>query len=80
MHPPEAMNENSVRSLNVPDVEREELEVDVLLVGAGPANLSCAIHLQRLLAERGVEDKMILDSELSGILPLLNLNGQGGER
>jgi electron-transferring-flavoprotein dehydrogenase len=54
------MNENPVHNLNVRDVEREELEVDVLLVGAGPATLSCAIHLQRLLAERGVEDKMIL--------------------
>ena len=26
-------------------VEREILEMDVLLVGAGPANLSCALHL-----------------------------------
>ena len=54
------MNENSVYNLNVRDVEREELEVDVLLVGAGPATLSCAIHLSKLLAEKGIEDKMIL--------------------
>jgi electron-transferring-flavoprotein dehydrogenase len=47
-------------SLNLPDVEREELPVDVLLVGAGPASLACAIHLQRLLAERGQDDKTLL--------------------
>lgn len=47
-------------SLNAKDVERETLEVDVLLVGAGPASLACAIHLQRLLKERGMEDKTIL--------------------
>ena len=47
-------------SLNARGVEREELPVDVLLVGAGPANLACAIHLQRLLQERGLEGKTIL--------------------
>lgn len=47
-------------SLNLPGVEREELPVDVLLVGSGPANLACAIHLQRLLAARGIADKTIL--------------------
>ena len=40
--------------------ERESLDVDVLIVGAGPAGLSCAIHLRRLLAERGMEDKTVL--------------------
>jgi electron-transferring-flavoprotein dehydrogenase len=30
-------------------MEREQLEVDVLLVGAGPANLACALHLTRLV-------------------------------
>ncbi|MCP3915050.1 MAG: electron transfer flavoprotein-ubiquinone oxidoreductase [bacterium] len=49
-----------ITSLNVGDVEREELPVDVLLVGAGPASLACAIHLQRLLAEKGMDDKTIL--------------------
>ena len=28
-------------------IEREELPVDVLFVGAGPANLASAIHLAR---------------------------------
>jgi electron-transferring-flavoprotein dehydrogenase len=31
-------------------IERETLEMDVLLVGAGPANLSCALHLSKLVA------------------------------
>ena len=30
-------------------IERETLEMDVLLVGAGPANLSCALHLSKLI-------------------------------
>lgn len=31
-------------------VEREEMEVDVLIVGAGPAGLGAAIHLRHLIA------------------------------
>jgi electron-transferring-flavoprotein dehydrogenase len=53
-------------SLNLPGIERETLEVDVLLVGAGAANLACAIHLQRLLAARGISDKSILVLEKAG--------------
>ena len=30
--------------------ERETLDMDVLLVGAGPANLACALHLSELIA------------------------------
>jgi electron-transferring-flavoprotein dehydrogenase len=30
-------------------VEREKLEADVLIVGAGPAGLSCALHLSNLI-------------------------------
>jgi len=54
------MSKTRQYSLNIPGVEREELPVDVLLVGAGPANLACAIHLQRLLAEKGLSDKTVL--------------------
>lgn len=42
-------------NLNLRDVERDELEVDVLLVGAGAANLACAIHLKRLAKARGLD-------------------------
>ena len=41
-------------------VEREELEVDVLVVGAGPAGLAAAIQLRRLLVEAGQADKTVL--------------------
>jgi electron-transferring-flavoprotein dehydrogenase len=47
-------------SLNVQGIAREELPADVLLVGAGPANLACAIHLARLLEARGIQGKSIL--------------------
>ena len=47
-------------SLNAKDVEREELPVDVCIVGAGTAGLSCAIHLARLLEEAGDQDRTIL--------------------
>ena len=47
-------------SLNAEGVEREELEVDVLLVGAGPSALSCAIHLKRQLDAAGKDDVSIL--------------------
>ena len=47
-------------SLNLPGIERDQLDVDVLLIGAGPATLACAIHLKRLLEQRGASDKTIL--------------------
>ena len=30
-------------------VQRERLEADVLIVGAGPAGLACALHLANLI-------------------------------
>jgi electron-transferring-flavoprotein dehydrogenase len=47
-------------SLNADDVEREDLEVDVLLVGAGPATLACAISLARGFQERGEERTVLV--------------------
>src|SRR6059058_1507255 len=38
-------------------MERESLEMDVVFVGAGPANLSGALHLSRLIAEHDHNEK-----------------------
>ena len=35
--------------------ERESMQYDVVIVGAGPAGLATAIRLKQLAAERGVE-------------------------
>ncbi len=32
-------------------IEREQLEMDVVFVGAGPANLAAALHLKNKLKE-----------------------------
>src|SRR6202049_1739166 len=32
-------------------IQREQLEADVLIVGAGPAGLSCALHLANLIRQ-----------------------------
>ena len=49
-------------------IERETLEMDVLLVGAGPANLSCALHLSNLIAAHNERAKQ------SGAKPLDEVN------
>ena len=33
------------------NIEREQLEMDVVFVGAGPANLAAALHLKKAVAE-----------------------------
>ncbi len=45
-------------------IEREELEMDIVFVGAGPANLASAYHLKKLIIEH---DEKIANGELEGI-------------
>jgi electron-transferring-flavoprotein dehydrogenase len=42
------------------DVERAEDEVDVCIVGAGPAGLSAAIKLKQLEQEKGREIRVVV--------------------
>jgi len=34
---------------DTPNIQREQLEADVLIIGAGPAGLACALHLANLI-------------------------------
>ena len=54
------MSDQAGLSLNLENIEREELPVDVCLVGAGPSALACAIHLKRLLKAAGKDDVSLL--------------------
>ncbi|MCP5070525.1 MAG: NAD(P)/FAD-dependent oxidoreductase [bacterium] len=45
--------------MNAP-IERETMEVDILFVGAGPANLASAYHLVKTCEARGIEAPAIL--------------------
>ncbi len=38
--------------VTLPNVEREELELDVVIVGAGPAGLAAAYHFATQIKER----------------------------
>ena len=54
--------------------EREVLELDVLFVGAGPASLAGAIHLQSLLKESGQEASIAI-LEKAGEIGAHSLSG-----
>ena len=41
-------------------MQRDVLPVDVLFVGAGPANLSAAIHLARTLQAKGIQKEIVI--------------------
>jgi electron-transferring-flavoprotein dehydrogenase len=47
-------------TLNLPESERETMEVDVLIVGGGPAGLACAIRLAQLIKDSGRELSVLL--------------------
>jgi len=47
-------------TLNLPDAERETMEVDVLVVGGGPGGLACAVRLAQLARESGESMSVLL--------------------
>ena len=69
------------RDFNRADVERDEMDVDVLLVGAGPANLACAIRLHQLVEAHNASHEQQLEPEvmlLEKAATLGNHNLSGG--
>lgn len=48
-------------------MEREQLEFDVLFVGAGPANLAGAIHLKQLARQKGIEVDVCVIEKASAV-------------
>jgi electron-transferring-flavoprotein dehydrogenase len=42
---------------DTPNIQREQLEADVLIIGAGPGGLSCALHLANLIEKHNQAKK-----------------------
>src|ERR1700684_2094982 len=42
---------------DAPNIQREQLEADVLIIGAGPGGLSCALHLANLIEKHNAARK-----------------------
>ncbi len=56
------------------NINREEMEVDILIVGGGAAGLSCAIHLKNLAAQKNL-DPMIVVLEKGSEIGAQSLSG-----
>src|SRR5688572_25266148 len=54
------MSDGPQVSFQVKSLPREDFPVDVLIVGAGPAGLACAIELRRRFDAAGASDKTVL--------------------
>ncbi len=55
--------------------ERDSMDVDVLVLGAGPAGLACAIALKRALKAAGLADKSVLVLEKAEDIGYHTLSG-----
>src|ERR1700688_4371304 len=43
---------------DAPNIQREQLEADVLIIGAGPGGLACALHLANLIETHTAAKKL----------------------